>query len=169
MSFEMDISKCPYCGGTLTHRFIDGHKRLVCAKCNRIIYMNPVPVVATVVIKDGKILLAKRKNLPNIGEWNLPAGFLELHEQPEEGALRELKEETGLTGKNPKLCCAVTQNSKRYGSVVVMGFIIEEVSGEITPGDDASDAQFFPLNNIPHIPFSSHRKIIEKVTSSLIL
>ena len=167
MSFESNLNKCPYCGGALTIKYIEGQRRLVCAKCSKIIYMNPVPVVAAVVVKDNSILLAKRKNLPNIGDWNLPAGFLELNEQPEEGVLRELREETGLVGKNPLLCCAVTQKSKRYGSVIVLGFIIPEVEGTITPGDDASDARYFEIDCLPHIPFSSHREIIKRALKSL--
>ncbi len=162
MTLENHITKCPYCGGSLTVKYIDDQRRLVCAKCGKILYMNPVPVVAAVVIRKNRILLAKRKNLPNIGDWNLPAGFLELNEQPEEGALRELKEETGLRGENPILCCAVTQKSRRYGSVVVLGFIIPRIEGTIIPGDDASDAKFFDLNSIPYIPFSSHREIIKR-------
>jgi len=167
MTFEIAIDRCPYCGGSLTTQYINDKRRLVCAKCGKTIYLNPVPVVASVVIKDNSILLAKRKNLPNIGKWNLPAGFLELYEQPEEGALRELKEETGLLGEDPKLCCAITQNSKRYGSVVVLGFIIPKTHGKIVPGDDASDARFFKLNDIPKIPFSSHRKIIKHAIKDL--
>ncbi len=163
MSFESNITRCPYCGGALTVKYLEGHRRLVCAKCGKILYMNPVPVVAAVVIKDSKILLARRKNLPNIGDWNLPAGFLELNEQPEKGVLRELKEETGISGKNPHLCCAVTQKSERYGSVVVLGFIIPEFTGKVVPGDDAGDARFFDLHNIPYIPFYSHREIIKRV------
>lgn len=173
MTFESSITRCPYCGGALIIKRIDGQKRFLCAKCGKILYMNPVPAVSAVVINEKKILLAKRKKLPKIGSWNLPGGFLEPYEQPEEGVLRELREETGLKGESPKLCCAVTQKSNRYGSVLVLGFIILKVKGKLTPGDDTSSVKFFELDHIPHIPFPSHRKIISKAidiinTNSLI-
>lgn len=46
--------------------------------------------------KEGKVLLIKRRFEPNKGKWSLPGGLLEIGEDPEEAAKREVREEVGL-------------------------------------------------------------------------
>ncbi|MCC6032117.1 MAG: NUDIX hydrolase, partial [Pyrobaculum sp.] len=58
----------------------------------------PKVAVAALAVKDGKILLVKRKYPPSAGKWSLPGGHVELGERLEEAVLRELKEETGVDG-----------------------------------------------------------------------
>ena len=71
----------------------DTHERDVCATCGFIDYVNPKIVVGSVVRHKGKILLCKRAIEPRSGYWTLPAGYLELNETPEDGAMREAHEE----------------------------------------------------------------------------
>ena len=68
-------------------------ERYVCGDCGHIYYSNPKIVVGSVVVEGGKILLCRRAIEPRKGFWTLPAGFLEDHETPEDGARREAKEE----------------------------------------------------------------------------
>jgi ADP-ribose pyrophosphatase YjhB (NUDIX family) len=71
----------------------DTHERAVCTTCGFVAYENP-KIVAGAVVADGEtVLLCRRAIEPRRGFWTLPAGFLELHETPEEGALREAFEE----------------------------------------------------------------------------
>jgi 8-oxo-dGTP diphosphatase len=65
--------------------------------------MNPLPCVAAVLVRDGRVLLVKHKIEPGYGEWGLPAGFMEWGESPEESLQREVLEETGLKCYSPKL------------------------------------------------------------------
>lgn len=68
-------------------------------------YSNPIePVVHAVVVQGTKALLVKRNSVRGYGQWALPGGFLEANESTQEGALRELWEETGIDLK--KLQCA---------------------------------------------------------------
>jgi len=71
----------------------DSREREVCEDCGYIAYENPKIVAGAVVSHEGQILLCRRAIEPRSGFWTLPAGYLELHEQPEEGARREVREE----------------------------------------------------------------------------
>src|SRR5262245_40035851 len=91
-----DYLYCPKCAGPLLVRFTEGRDRQVCSKCEFIFYQNPVPAAAVIVQREAEILLVQRKFEPRIGDWSLPAGFIEWGESAEESAVREAKEETGL-------------------------------------------------------------------------
>jgi ADP-ribose pyrophosphatase YjhB (NUDIX family) len=72
----------------------DDRPRLVCRQCGFVDYENPKIVVGSVVEDDrGRILMCRRAIAPRAGSWTLPAGYLELHETPEDGARREAREE----------------------------------------------------------------------------
>lgn len=71
----------------------DTYERYVCGDCGHVHYTNPKIVVGAVVAYEERILLCRRAIEPRKGFWTLPAGFLEEHETPEEGARREAREE----------------------------------------------------------------------------
>lgn len=89
---------CPQCGNILTPKEIAGRERLACDSCNYVFWNNPVPVVAAIVEKEGRVLLAYKKDWQP-GAWGLVAGFPEAGETLEEAVLREVREETGLEGE----------------------------------------------------------------------
>jgi NADH pyrophosphatase NudC (nudix superfamily) len=92
---------CPQCKSDLISGFIDKTKRLYCSSssCDYVCWDNPVPVVAGIVQRDNKIILVRSKGWPE-GFYGLVAGFLEKGETPEDGIMREVKEELGLETKN---------------------------------------------------------------------
>jgi ADP-ribose pyrophosphatase YjhB (NUDIX family) len=71
----------------------DNRERMICADCGHIAYENPKVVVGSVVTAAAGVLLCRRAIEPRRGFWTLPAGYLELGETIEEGAIREAKEE----------------------------------------------------------------------------
>ena len=71
----------------------DDRERLVCDACGFIAYENPKIVVGSVVTCGEKLLLCRRAIEPRAGYWTLPAGYMENHETPEQGAAREAWEE----------------------------------------------------------------------------
>lgn len=89
------------------HRAIpegDNRERLICRDCGFIHYRNPVVVVGSVATwNDGdepsaqRILLCRRAIAPQIGLWTLPAGYLELEETTEAGAVRETRKKHART------------------------------------------------------------------------
>jgi len=71
----------------------EDREREVCPVCNFVHYRNPIPVVGCVAEHEGRILLCRRAIEPRLGYWTVPAGFMELDETLEEGAMRETREE----------------------------------------------------------------------------
>lgn len=152
---------CHFCGQRLVDKSMEGHIRLFCEQCNEPIYENPVPATCLVVIDDkNRILLVKRSVEPKKGSWCLPGGFIELGETAEDGALRELKEETGLSGKIEMLLGVAADKSDRYNTVLMVSYLVKEYSGALVAGDDASDAAYFSFSELPEIAFTSHIKFI---------
>lgn len=164
MKSNLYIKFCPYCGYKLVRKMLEGRKRLYCSKCGKIYYENPTPVVA-IIARDyeGKILLIKRKIEPCKGEWALPSGFMEIEESPTEAALRELAEETGLKGKSKKLIGVYPNNSEVHGYLVAIIYEVEILGGKLCAGDDAEEAEFFAVNQIPSLAFQSHREALGEV------
>ena len=95
------MSYCIKCGHIMDSKVpeMDTHPRLVCNNCGYIHYVNPTPVVGVLPIYNNQILLCKRNIEPRKNLWTLPAGFMEVDETVEQGALRELQEEAGVTAE----------------------------------------------------------------------
>ncbi|MBN1755844.1 NUDIX hydrolase [bacterium] len=162
----MDIREkayCAYCGGLLSLGNIDDRERLFCRSCGAVIYENPVPAVALIYITDdNRILLAKRNVEPEKGKWCLPGGFIENDEAPEEAALREFKEETGLDATLSSLIGVRIQDGKIYKRVLIIVFLVNEIHGFLKSGDDVDEVRFFPLDQLPEIPFEIHSYYIDE-------
>ena len=81
-------------------------------------------------VRDGQVLLLHRNKEPNLGLWVAPGGKLELVESPQECALRELEEETGLRGRDPHLRGIITEISPRadYQWLIYI-FVVHQIEG----------------------------------------
>ena len=110
-----------------------------------------------------EILLIQRKNEPYKGKWALPGGFLEMDENLHDAAVRELREETGLS--IPVLeqfhtFDAVDRDPRhRTISTVFIGKP-GKGSGTLKAASDASEAKWFKLLNLPGLAFD-HNEIID--------
>ena len=91
---------------------------------------------------------------------------MELGETPEESAIRELEEETGLKGRIDTLVGVISHNSSYYGSVVIISYRVMHYFGWLKPGHDASEAAFFHLRDLPEIAFETHKRFIQMGYSS---
>lgn len=123
---------------------------------------------------DGqKVLLIQRGNPPFEGSWALPGGFIEMDEKMVDSACRELEEETTLKEVDLK-------QFKTYGdpgrdprgrtvSVVYYGFTTAE-NATVRGGDDAKNAEWFPLDKLPELAFDHNlilAELIKKVYPSM--
>ena len=79
-----------------------GRVRLCCPKDGWVFWDNPLPVVAAIVEHEGSVILVRNQGWPE-KMFGLMTGFLEKGESPEQGVLRELREELGLDGEVVRL------------------------------------------------------------------
>ena len=119
-----------------------------CDECNG--WLNPALAANAAVRRGDSILLIKRKFPPMQGAWALPGGFVERGENPINAAVRELLEETGIHGENPKLISVMGEADRDPRKHIVSVVYEIEVSLEQQPiaGDDAADAKFWPIDSI---------------------
>ncbi len=85
---------------------------------------------------------------------------MELGETPEKAALRELKEETGLSGQIDMLLGVSSNPSAQYHTVLIVAYLVKNYTGTLIPGDDADDAACFNYDKLPEIAFESHAGFI---------
>ncbi|MCQ2976194.1 MAG: NUDIX hydrolase [Bacteroidales bacterium] len=132
-------------------------------------YNYPMPAVTAdiIVIRNigikSEILLIKRKNDPFKDCWAFPGGFTEENETLQESASRELLEETGID-------CKLLSQFKAYGdpgrdprgrTITIVFYVYIDPNVEFKPADDAKEAGWFDLNNLPALAFD-HAKILEE-------
>src|SRR5262249_49754832 len=125
---------CSYCGGALRERAIDGRARRVCGGCGRILYQHPALGAVAAVVRDAQILLVKRSIEPFRGHWTLPAGYLEIDEEPWEAARRETREETGLEIEQVELLGVLTNRDDHRRNGMVVAYLARPVGGELGAG-----------------------------------
>jgi ADP-ribose pyrophosphatase YjhB (NUDIX family) len=113
----------------------------------------PIVGVGVVIIRDGKILLERRKNEPGRGQWSIPGGLVELGESSKETAVREVKEETGLEVESPTLIDVVDNVTQDINGEVKYHFVILDYfaklkGGELKAMSDAAELRWVQLNSV---------------------
>ncbi len=159
---KREFNYCPICGEKLLVDSIEGKERKNCHSCGFVDYKNPLPCVSIIGIKENKIALIKRGIEPSKGSWAPPSGFMEFGEKPEETALRELYEETSLKGEVIELLGIHSHDVEIYGSLLIIFFLVRITGGDIKAGDDALDAKFFKLEELPEMKHDFYNDAIEK-------
>lgn len=159
---------CPRCAQGLVGRDDHGVMRPTCPGCGYIWYRNPVPAAGVLVVEDGRILLVKRRYDPRAGAWCLPAGFMEAGEHPEASAVRETLEETGLRVRLTGLFGVYAGFDDPRVRAVLILYTARVAGGVLAPGDDAIDAAWFALDDLPQdIAFQAHREALAELRARL--
>ncbi|MEM5812202.1 MAG: NUDIX domain-containing protein [Candidatus Aenigmatarchaeota archaeon] len=131
--------------------------------------IKPIIAVDAIVIKDGKILLIRRKKHPFSGFWALPGGLVESGETLKEAIKREVHEETGLKAF-PEKITGIYDSPKRdpRGHIISVAFLCKAY-GKISPQpEEVIDAGFFTLSEIKKIDIAfDHRKIITEALKNI--
>ncbi len=165
---KKDYRYCPKCSAELVEKKMENKKRKVCPVCGFVLYRNPAPASAVILTQKNKILLVKRKYEPFVGDWSLPAGFIEYDESPERCAVREAKEETNLDVKLTGLFKVYSGSDDPRTNAILVVYLAEVKGGTLKSGDDASEAKYFAEDKIPqNIAFAAHRRVISDFYKSL--
>ena len=139
----MPYKFCPQCATSLVAAEVDGHQRLQCPACDYVFWDNPIPVVAAIVEHDGKIILTSNKGWPE--KWlGIVAGFLEKGETPENGVLREVKEELGLDGE---IVSFIGHYAFELRNQIIFAYHVR-AEGEITLGEELEAIKALPPEEI---------------------
>jgi ADP-ribose pyrophosphatase YjhB (NUDIX family) len=147
----------------LDQKVIDGKTRDYCPCCDTVFYENPLPVASAIVVnRKREILLVNRRNDPYRGMWCLPIGFAEVDEAVEDAALRELLEETGLEGEIVTLVDVDTADDSYYGSMAIITYEVRRTGGKLEAGDDAADARYFPIHELPPLAWEANREGVDR-------
>ncbi|MDP6234962.1 MAG: NUDIX hydrolase [Candidatus Poseidoniaceae archaeon] len=121
---------------------------VVCDECNG--WLNPALAADSAVRRGDEVLLIQRKFPPMKGAWAFPGGFVERDEDPAHAAVRELKEETGLDGTNPKVLMVMgdpKRDPRKHIVSIVYEVHVDEQQRPVA-GDDAEDARFWPIEEL---------------------
>lgn len=131
------------------------------------------------ILKDNKVLLGKRHEDPakadselhGEGSWTMPGGKLHFHESFEQGACREVEEETGLKINEQDLKFASLTNDMADGAhFVTIGFICEITEGEpqVMEPDEITKWDWFDLDSLPSPLFPPSKKILKNFADKTI-
>ena len=117
----------------------------------------PLVGVGAIIIENEKVLLVKRAHPPLQDQWSIPGGVLEVGEFVREAAIREAREETGLTIEPGELLGVYDRILRDPGErvqyhYVLIDFLCRRVAGELLAASDAAEVRWFhreelqPLN-----------------------
>ncbi len=124
-------------------------------------------VIFTYEDRQLKVLLVRRGGEPFQGSWAFPGGFLQMRETAKDGALRELREETGLEASAVgELGVFSDPDRDPRERVITIAFYALVKPAEVVGGDDAAEAAWFPIDALPELAFD-HRQIFEAAMERL--
>ncbi len=120
----------------------------------------PVIAVGAIVRRDDEILLVLRGTPPNENQWAIPGGRLQLGETLQQGAEREILEETGIHIKAGDVVFNFEHIERNTEGVVLFHYVVldmaaDYLSGEPHAGDDAREARWIPLTQLEQWPVNT--------------
>lgn len=142
-------------------------------RCGTVLWQNPKPTVSALVTRPGaaggvEVLLTRRGAPPCEGCWDVPGGFVDVDEHPEDALRREMREELGV---ETEVGAFVGVFMDRYGeddgdSTLNLYYEASVAAGTIRPASDVVEAAWFPLDHPPEpMAFDNGRRGLEALRS----
>jgi 8-oxo-dGTP diphosphatase len=128
----------------------------------------PLVGVGAIIIEGDRVLLVKRAHPPIQGQWSIPGGVLEVGEMVREAAVREAREETGLTVEPGDLLGVydrILRDAERRVQYhyVLIDFLCRRVGGELLAASDAAEVRWFRREELPVLRLAEDTlEVIEK-------
>ena len=110
--------------------------------------------VGAVVVKDGRVLLARRGREPSYGLWSVPGGAVRVGEGLKKAALRELWEECGVQADIGDVT-EIVERMVRDGEgrvqyhYIIVDYLARWVSGELAPSSEVLEARWVQPEEFP--------------------
>lgn len=134
-----------------------------CKNCSGRAYLNPTPGVSILPVKNGKVLLGRRKINPGKGELDTIGGFMQIKESAEETAKREFFEETGIKITNLEFLGSVWGIYGDTGEYTInLNFITQLDKEKPKAREDISSIEWIPIKKA-HLIKSSFRNVGESL------
>ena len=140
---------CPHCGAALYVRMTEGRPRRVCSQCGCVHYEQLKVGAGALLERAGRLLLVRRTREPFRGCWNLPAGYVEADEPPEEAAVREVREETGLEVVAEGLAGVYFFADDPRGNGILIVYRGRETGGRLAASAEGAAPTFFAHHELP--------------------
>lgn len=143
---------------------IRGRERPCCADCGFVLYQNPVGAAAGLVLRGEEVLLVQRGIEPFLGWWAIPAGYQDADESPACAAEREILEETGIEVEALLLLdiLFVPDDPRKPANVAL--YACREIGGILEGDDDAMDARWFHLTDLPeNLAFDNKEQVFDRL------
>ncbi len=163
-----DFKFCPHCAAPFGRRVIHDLERLVCPGCGFIFWQNPVVGVAVVITENGRVLLGRRSRGEYAGLWCIPCGYVEYHEDVRGAAIREFREETGLTVEVSDVLAVHSNFHNPALHTVGIWFTGRVVSGTASAADDLDRIDWFAAGEIEdeQLAFPTDRQVLRDLFKS---
>ncbi|MEK6975576.1 MAG: NUDIX domain-containing protein [Candidatus Thermoplasmatota archaeon] len=150
---------CPLCGKA--NRKVRGTPHRRCPHCGAMDWVNPAPAIGIALVRSGQVLLSRRARAPKRGQWDLVGGFLEAGETPEEGARREVLEETGCKLSHVRFESVLPGD---YAGRPTLNFLATgRITGEPKAADDSMELRWWPLDGVPRLAWPHEASFVKRL------
>ncbi|MCB9641551.1 MAG: NUDIX hydrolase [Myxococcales bacterium] len=156
-----DYTYCPQCSKALIQAERGGRQRAICPDetCGFVHWNNPTPVVAAIVEHEEGIILVRNQGWP--ASWfGLVSGFLEADETPEEGILREIKEELAI---DAQLVSFIGAYAFSMRNELILAYHVK-AQGEITLSEEIAAYKAVPAQKLRPWPFGTGEAVRDWLT-----
>lgn len=152
---------CSQCGAAVETRIVDGKPCAACSACDTLVYQNPPPVAAAIVLNERReVLLVKCHRYSKTAQWCLPMDFAAAGETIADAALRALRERAGVVARMIRLLDTDSSSNPEQGDLLVVTFEVEKVGGREASGEGVEELAYFPLSRHPALGVSSNEKAL---------